>query len=276
MLDLTQILRDLESPSYGAMSHAVGTLMRVIRADGAVALTWDPRSKVQYAYVGSSGLALTPEQHQMLRKWPGTPRSIVWHQTGCPTKDQTCLFTHDIPAHTEPCREIAQAMTAAGIPANPTSLRLTLTHKPICVVLFLRRDDRAPFVPEDQDRLSRFTTHVSKVIQQGHHRELRRLGRSPDTHDPIATILPIEDLLGRLSATEHTVLQRLQKHDTERQIAEALDRSPNTIHVHVKSIYRKLMVTSRKQLLLLLDHGVKIAPVSTAATFPQDHPRMAG
>jgi DNA-binding CsgD family transcriptional regulator len=46
--------------------------------------------------------------------------------------------------------------------------------------------------------------------------------------------------------TDHLRLEH-----TERQIADITDRSLNTVHVHVKNIYRKLNVSRRKQLVEL-------------------------
>lgn len=55
--------------------------------------------------------------------------------------------------------------------------------------------------------------------------------------------------LHTLSQTERKVLGHLTNRLTERQIAERMYRSPHTIHVHVKSIYRKLDVNSRAELV---------------------------
>lgn len=51
-----------------------------------------------------------------------------------------------------------------------------------------------------------------------------------------------------LSPTETKVYHLLLKRFTERQVAEHLGRSYNTVHVHVRNIYRKLGIRSRKQL----------------------------
>ena len=48
---------------------------------------------------------------------------------------------------------------------------------------------------------------------------------------------------------EKRVCALLLQKMTERLIAEHLDRSPNTVHVHVRNIYRKLSVRTRKELL---------------------------
>lgn len=55
--------------------------------------------------------------------------------------------------------------------------------------------------------------------------------------------------LRRLSEAEQRVLKYLQEPQTEMQIADQLDRSPHTIHAHVKSIYLKYGVSSRRELL---------------------------
>ena len=51
-----------------------------------------------------------------------------------------------------------------------------------------------------------------------------------------------------LSRSERAILPMLLQHLTENAIADRLNRSPNTIHAHVKSIYRKLGVRSRSEL----------------------------
>ncbi len=54
-----------------------------------------------------------------------------------------------------------------------------------------------------------------------------------------------------LSPTEHRVYDLLLQHLTERQVAERMNRSHNTVHVHVRNIYRKLGVRSRQELFQL-------------------------
>ncbi|WP_236254396.1 helix-turn-helix transcriptional regulator [Mucisphaera calidilacus] len=55
-----------------------------------------------------------------------------------------------------------------------------------------------------------------------------------------------------LTNTESVVLDYLRQSLTEVQIANELSRSPHTVHVHVKSIYLKYGVSSRKELLARL------------------------
>ena len=69
---------------------------------------------------------------------------------------------------------------------------------------------------------------------------------SPFTHlsDPKNTLRTAP----QLSPTEKRVCSLLLQRLTENRIAEQLERSPNTVHVHVRNIYRKLGIRTRQQL----------------------------
>ena len=54
-----------------------------------------------------------------------------------------------------------------------------------------------------------------------------------------------------LSPTEEKVLNLLLKRMTEQEVADHLGRSSNTVHVHVRNIYRKLRVKKRAELFQL-------------------------
>ncbi|MFK7789123.1 MAG: helix-turn-helix transcriptional regulator [Phycisphaeraceae bacterium] len=47
---------------------------------------------------------------------------------------------------------------------------------------------------------------------------------------------------------ESRVCALLMQRLTEQRVADHLERSPNTVHVHVRNIYRKLGVRTRKEL----------------------------
>ncbi|MEM1212023.1 MAG: helix-turn-helix transcriptional regulator [Planctomycetota bacterium] len=72
----------------------------------------------------------------------------------------------------------------------------------------------------------------------------------PDLADLVAagSILPAEVRFRRLSATEIVIATWLRTPATERQIAQALKRSPHTVHAHVRSIYSKLQINARPEL----------------------------
>jgi len=54
---------------------------------------------------------------------------------------------------------------------------------------------------------------------------------------------------GRLSPRLAQTLERLLAGDSEKEIAARLRRSPNTVHVYVKELYRRFEVNSRGELL---------------------------
>jgi len=63
-----------------------------------------------------------------------------------------------------------------------------------------------------------------------------------------------------LSKTERSVMRLLLKGMTEKQAAAQLGRSHNTVHVHVRNIYRKLGVHSRKMLYRMVQHQPELIP----------------
>lgn len=68
------------------------------------------------------------------------------------------------------------------------------------------------------------------------------------THEPVLEKAEPAHQAPPLSPTETRVYDLLLKRLTEQQIAREMGRSPNTTHVHVRNIYRKLGVRSRQQL----------------------------
>jgi DNA-binding CsgD family transcriptional regulator len=63
--------------------------------------------------------------------------------------------------------------------------------------------------------------------------------------------------LWKLSRKEEEVLGWLQRGLSEKEIANELGRSLNTVHVHVKHLYRKFDVRSRGELLALSLAGLR-------------------
>lgn len=86
-----------------------------------------------------------------------------------------------------------------------------------------------------------------------------------DDHNlPREPASPLPGALARanppLSPTETHVYALLLQRLTEQQVAAQMGRSPNTIHVHVRNIYRKMSVRTRQMLYELakienLDEG---------------------
>jgi DNA-binding CsgD family transcriptional regulator len=64
-----------------------------------------------------------------------------------------------------------------------------------------------------------------------------------------------------LTTREQAVLERLALGKSVKQIADEIDRSPHTVHDHVKSLHRKLNATSRGELIARALGHLSSAPV---------------
>ena len=67
-----------------------------------------------------------------------------------------------------------------------------------------------------------------------------------------------------LTDREQIVLEQLTLGKSVRQIADDLERSPHTVHDHVKSLHRKLNATSRGELVARALGHTSTAPLSAA------------
>jgi DNA-binding CsgD family transcriptional regulator len=123
--------------------------------------------------------------------------------------------------------------TASVTFADPRMLLSTvrLSNRHLVAGLSLARFGRRhhPFSPADQ------------IVLQLFHAEMRWVY---DLDLPLAS----PDVLS-LSRRPREILQYLLGGHGEKQIAAALNRSPNTIHHHVKQLYRHFNVSSRSELL---------------------------
>lgn len=250
MVDPTRVLGDFESLTYGALSHMVGLLARVIRANGAVALCRDPSGR-QTVFISQLLEDAYPLSYRELHNWPTDPRSEFWRTCGGNREDSARLLDSSNPADAIWCLEIAVATLLPELREDSRCLILSLAAAPVCRVLFVRLHTWPAFEDQDPQRVMRYATQCSHIIRNGFGRDpYLSLGMTGPVRR--SDLQPrLSDLIQNLSGTERRVLQRLRMHETERQAAEALGRSPNTIHVHVKSIYRKLRVTKRSELLSL-------------------------
>jgi len=78
-----------------------------------------------------------------------------------------------------------------------------------------------------------------------------------------------------LTERERMVLDELSLGKSVRQIADELDRSPHTIHDHVKSLHRKLDASSRGELIARALGHLR-APATTPAPATLAEPKLVG
>lgn len=73
--------------------------------------------------------------------------------------------------------------------------------------------------------------------------------------------VPRDHAVGRLNAMQRDTLQLLLTGASEKEIAQRMNRSPHTVHSHVKKIYRQFGVSSRAELLSrFIDRGGDFEP----------------
>ena len=142
-------------------------------------------------------------------------------------------------------------LDALGGVTDAVSLRFYIEKRGNCTIIFLRGNNHAPFNGSNlwmlKHLMPAITHDTIQACQQSLPYETPGADPRPNSGNPPERTT--EELLNQLSKTERLILDQLQRCETEREVAKAVGRSPNTVHVHVKNIYRKLMVNSKKQLI---------------------------
>jgi DNA-binding CsgD family transcriptional regulator len=105
----------------------------------------------------------------------------------------------------------------------------------------------------------------------------RQLGRLVQ---PLVICLTRPEAIGepfdRLTDREWIVLRHLDSDAGEKQLADQLGLSPHTLHSHIKSIYRKIGVQGRLQLLLRAEEAERALRQRSLEYRPQAANSMAG
>lgn len=122
-----------------------------------------------------------------------------------------------------------------------------------CAAVWVRRGGRVRFEDEVLAKLTALRPTLAWVVLTGLQRATH-VGLPAVAAEPVTRPRGAE-ALDRLSETERRVLDLLMEGLTEREAAERIGRSPHTVHVHVKNVYRKLDVTSRRQLRQAVGSG---------------------
>lgn len=241
----------LNSPLFGAMVHAAEMARPGVRADAVAARLFDAPPHTPDAYVNALTLQPCPEAtFRELQDWPKREDSIFSLIRERGPREGICrphlLADGDRTAHghCEPLHALSSVVDAVCLMA-PAAAGTS------CCILLFRCGKSGPFEPHRLETLDRLRPDFARVLMRaGAHAGAagleEREGLAP------GSLRPVSLLLARLSRTERRVLTHLRNRLTEREVAEQIHRSPHTVHVHVKNIYRKLGVSSRAELLSLL------------------------
>jgi DNA-binding CsgD family transcriptional regulator len=253
MYNESDVYTRFRSDTFGALAHVTEVLIDAVEADAAAGKVYNEASESDCAYVSTPGIATLPRQRRDLNLWPLDPRSSFTQYTHENMANDVCLLCPDSPGHGRACGEFFKTLPPPLDVNTVMCMSLPVVPKTRCMLMFMRCRDSTPFTDKDTELVRRYKPATSRVLQRGFLRQFNPGVRARPDGSTAPSSLPIHELLGRLSGTENRILEHLRLRVTERVIAETLGRSPHTVHVHVKSIYRKLMVTSRRQLLEVLD-----------------------
>lgn len=230
----------LKSPVIGALSHALAVTGPAITADAAVIRLQRFRADGSEDPVLALSFAVDRPTAAELESWAADSGSLPARLNRL---RQEGVF-RPAPAHQpdlapalyEPVRRhrMISDVLCVGMPVR----------EPVRIAaVYLRYRPRPAFEDQSIGLLAAAAPSLVWVLLTG----LQRATHVGPLGDETARPRSI-DSLARLSRTERRVLDLLLEGRTERQAAEQIGRSPHTVHVHVKNIYRKLDVSSRRQL----------------------------
>lgn len=254
MLDDVRVFSRLDSELFGAMAHAAEVVAAAVNADLAAACAFGAVA-AQTCYLTAPGLSISAAQTEAFHEWPGDEGSLFAFIEQHRLRDGVFRPREEIDEITYARLPLYRRLQAATEVTDALCISCDLSDESWCTLALLRCSDSAPFCRQSIDAAERYKPAVARVLSRGFKRETQPRGTELH-HDETGVVnqpVSAPQLLAKLSKTELHVLSYLRNDMTERRIAEQLGRSPHTVHVHVKNIYRKLGVTSRKNLARLFN-----------------------
>ena len=239
----------LDSPLAAALTHAATITGAALNADvAAVRVVNMPGDGIQ-SYVDARRLALGPAKEQAVQAWPMAKSSIFGYAVEHELIDVACRPRERMDEVEYQQQNFFGDMQKQTAVVDAVLLSFVLIDRVWAIIVLLRCNQSKAFDDRQIDALERFKPAISRMMRDHY---LRQVGLPTAGNQPAPTKNNVAELLAKLSPTERQVLNYLRSDMTERQIAQAVHRSPHTVHVHVKNIYRKLNISSRKALLDLL------------------------
>jgi DNA-binding CsgD family transcriptional regulator len=243
MLDEISVYTRLNSTLYGALVQAVEVAGRAVEADLAAGRVFNCPTGDTASYVTSARHVTGRRHHGELDEWPRDDDSLFAFVRDRSIRDGV-FRPRDLMDELEFSRGRFFHRIETHCPVNDAfCVCFEMIGDAWCTLSFLRCGSSAAFEERHLNSIERFQPTLAQRVTEGYRQEIR----------PTAAATPLSpsEMLAKLSQTERQVLSFIRSDHTERAIGEKMRRSPHTIHVHVKNIYRKLGVRSRKQLLNL-------------------------
>ena len=248
VLRFSRTVRRMQSLRSAMLTQVVETAGRTVACDFAASRLLHTQARAPLTYLGARRLHLPDDVESALEKWIADEAALMSALLGDPIVDEVASHAPGKSDSAWPDAVFHRHANDYIRPHHALSLRCVVTPDERLVVLFFRCDESPSFTSRDRRSLQSLLRHIVAAMQQASAAEAQ-------TIDASAMPTSLErgaNAVARLSKTEQRVLCMLRQELTEREIARRLKRSPHTVHVHVKSIYRKLDISSRRELLALL------------------------
>jgi len=267
-----KLAAELRSPIYRSLIQLVTLLGQEWDADVAAGRVYRVARGRPRTHVATPQLGLTTTQARALDRWPKQRSSLFSVLAYYALPREAFRYEQVLESATSPGARAGQAdrdapPTALFAPVSQVAsvrdalcLPLLLPERGWALLALVRSEPNPPFEADEVNALSTIRGEAETCLIEGCHGEKAGSSGRPRTAsdaraDPSRSHTAASDRLARLSETEQRVLTELRQRLTEPQVADRLNRSRHTIHVHVKNIYRKLGVYSRAELLRGLDAG---------------------
>lgn len=256
-IDEVDIYSKLESALFGSLVHAVNVSALIVQADISAIRLFEGPERALSTYANANRLGLDWAAVQALQQWPATEGSIFELAHGKRLCDHVFRASDLTQQFGDPRDRFFGHLKPFATVSDAFCVTFPVIEPAWCMIAYVRCAPNPPFDEYQTQMLERFKPALARVTRGGYQRELN--GTAVANERPQA--LPGDrgakatHLLAKLSRTERLILSFLRSEATERQIAQTIHRSPHTIHVHVKNIYRKLSVNSRRMLLALFDNA---------------------
>ena len=249
-LNEVTIFAQLNSRQFSGLYHVLGVLAPVMDAQVTAARFFDEALIPNPCVVDARLLELPKGAHIALQDWPIHDESVF-----------SLVERKELKDHVFRPREIMDELTFAQQRLYHPIEPFTKVIDAICITVapahgiwamftFLRCGHASFFEDQHFQAAERYQPAIRNILSQSYKTATAPaqpassiLGQSPSATQT--------DLLAKLTRTELRVLEMLRSNVTEKFIADSMHRSPHTVHVHVKNIYRKMNIGSRKQLQAL-------------------------
>ncbi len=245
------IFRCLDSSMYGALAHVTTAATTLVEADLGVSRVFGVDDRMCSRCVVGVNRRLEPELFDALWTWPFAKGSMFASLAVSKPRDgvhrpdewaDEMAFERQLWF-----RSLERVISIRDI----LCICVPLDASNWLAIALINHGDSPSFTDADRRRLSHLLPNIARQMHLGLRRDRSPHGDQTAMNAPPPAELPAR--MAKLSKTERHVLHHLRQGLTERQVAGVMDRSPHTVHVHVKNIYRKLGIGKRRELLAVFD-----------------------